>query len=59
MKEPSSSMPTVQTNSRYLSDGRGYVLTVVNSIGGFSIFLAGKAAGVRPSTQRGTSRLHA
>jgi len=31
----------------------------VNSIGGFSIFLAGKAAGFRPSTQGGKSRLRA
>jgi len=34
-------------------------LQVVNSIGGFSIFLAGKAAGFRPSTQGGKSRLRA
>ncbi len=31
----------------------------VNSIGGFSIFLAGEAAGFRPSTQGGKRRLHA
>ncbi len=38
---------------------RGEDCPAVNSIGGFSIFLAGKAAGVRPSTQGGTSRLRA
>ncbi len=31
----------------------------VNSSGGFSIFLAGEAAGFRPSTQGGKRRLHA
>ncbi len=41
--------------SIYLS----FQATPVNSIGGFSIFLAGKAAGFRPSTQGGKSRLRA
>ncbi len=36
-----------------------FLFPLVNSIGGFSIFLAGEAAGFRPSTQGGKRRLHA
>ncbi len=59
--QPPLSRPPPRRQRRPPACGGLNVLRVgrVNSIGGFSIFLAGKAAGFRPSTQGGKSRLRA
>ncbi len=57
---PAGSLAPVTEAIRHVGDlYNGARRHGVNSIVGFSIFLVGKAAGVRPSTQGGKSRLHA